>query len=88
MRCRASVGNIGEATWLGSGNVSLAGRAEYGLEFSAPIDAETELLRDASVSEFVLVPEADGNITVSFEMQAEGRAYFGERRTVTLRAVR
>ncbi len=87
VRCRASVGNIGEATWLGSGEVSLAGRAEYGLEFSAPIDAETEFLRDAQVSEFVLVPRADGETTVSFEMQAQGRAYFGERRTIVLRAM-
>lgn len=41
--CRAVVGNLGEASWLVpaagvEGGVYLAGRAEYGLAFEAPID--------------------------------------------------
>lgn len=90
--CRASLGNLGEATWLAPkdeapGGVFLTGRSEYGLEFSAPIAADTPFLQDANVPDFVLVPQAEGEITVSFEMMARGRAYFGERRTVTLKAV-
>ncbi len=92
VRCLASIGNIGEAEWLApkgdeAGGVYLAGRAEYGLEFSAPIKADTPFLKDAIVEEFVLVPSAEGELNVSFETMAQGRAYFGERRTVTLKAV-
>lgn len=92
VRCRASVGNIAEAAWLApkgdeDGGVHLAGRAEYGLEFTAPIQADTPFLKDATVEEFVLVPKARGETQVSFEMMTRGRAYFGERRTVSLKAV-
>jgi hypothetical protein len=89
VRCRASVGNLGEARWLAAeriGGVYLAGRSEYGLEFAAPIGADTEFLRDAAVPEFTLLPAAAGETVVSFEMQARDRAWFGERRTVTLKA--
>ena len=91
VRCRASIGNLGEARWLAprpnltQGGVYLAGRNEYGLEFKAPIVTDTDYLADATVKEFTLIPSADKSVTVSFEMQAEGRAYFGERRTVTLK---
>jgi hypothetical protein len=90
VRCRASIGNLGEAKWLaprpglGLGGVYLAGRKEYGLEFKTPITADTEYLADAMVREFTLVRSVDGPLTFSIEMQAEGRAYFGERRTITL----
>ncbi len=89
VRCRASVGNLGEAKWLATadeGGVFLAGRAEYGLEFAAPIAGDTPFLEDAAVPEFALLPQAAGETVVSFEMSAKGRAYFGERRTVTLKA--
>lgn len=92
VRCRASAGNTGEAKWLApnadrkSGGVYLAGRKEYGLEFKAPISADTDYLKDAEVAEFVLIPSATGTQTVSFEMWAEGRAYFGQRITITLAA--
>jgi hypothetical protein len=89
VRCRASVGNLGEARWRAAeriGGVYLAGRSEYGLEFAAPIGADTEFLRDAAVPEFTLLPAAAGETVVSFEMQARDRAWFGERRTVTLKA--
>lgn len=93
--CRASVGNLGEAAWLApaaaesTGCVYLAGREEYGLAFQAPISADTPFLQDAEVPEFELLPAgaealAAGPLTVSFEMTALGRAFFGERRTVTL----
>lgn len=89
--CRASLGNIGEATWLApegqdAGGVYLAGRADYGLEFSAPITATTPFLKDAQVEEFVLISAATGETVVSFELMAKGRAWFGERRTVVLKA--
>jgi hypothetical protein len=88
--CRASVGNLGEAKWLApkgdeSGGVLLAGRKEYGLEFEAPTAADTPFLGDANVPEFVLIEKPEGEVTVSFEMTARGRAYFGERRTVRLK---
>lgn len=98
LSCRASVGNLGEAAWLApagtdaAGRVSLAGRAERGLAFRAPIATDTPYLGDATVEPFVLldrstVPDAlaGGPVTVSFEMSSDGRAFFGERRTVTVR---
>lgn len=89
VRCRASVGNLGEAAWLAlpagrEGGVFLAGRAAYGLAFAAPIEADTPFLGDATVLPFELIPGARGETTVSFEMMAQGRAYFGERRTVRI----
>lgn len=86
--CRASVGNLGEAKWLarvGEGRVFLAGRKEYGLEFQAPIAADVDYLKDAQVPAFVLVDALRADTTVSFEMLAQGRSYFGERRTLTLK---
>lgn len=91
--CRASVGNLGEARWLAptgpaqAGGVYLAGRREYGLEFTAPITADADYLKDATVAEFALPAPAtvSGAVTASFEMTALGRAFFGERRTVTLK---
>lgn len=88
VQCRASVGNLAEAKWLaraGQGGVFLAGRKEYGLEFQAPIATDTEYLKDAEVPAFVLVDALQGDTTVSFEMLAQGRSYFGERRTLTLK---
>ena len=91
--CRASVGNLGEASVAGPDaggsqpgrSVSLAGRQEYGLAFEAPIAADTPYLGDAAVPEFMLLPAVRrGAAAVSFEMTSRGRAYFGERRTVTL----
>ena len=89
--CRASIGNLGEAKWLAlaggqTGGVYLAGRKQYGLEFAAPIGTDTPFLKDAAVGEFILIPQAHGEVTVSLEMMAQGRAYFGERRTVRLAA--
>ncbi len=86
--CRASVGNIGEAAWLAprpgltQGGVYLAGRKEYGLEFKAPIASDTNYLHDATVKPFVLIPSLRGETRLSFELLAEGRAHFGERRRV------
>ncbi len=91
VRCRASIGNLGEARWLAprpnlaQGGVYLAGRKEYGVEFKAPIATDTDYLADATVKEFTLIPAADKSATVSFEMLAEGRTSFGERRTITLK---
>ena len=90
--CRASVGNIGEAKWLApgdgedAGRVFLGGRPDYGLQFRAPIAADTPFLADARVGQFTLVPAIEGEITLSFEMVSAGRAHFGERRTVVIAA--
>ena len=93
VRCRASVGNLGEAAWLAplagqeTGRVYLAGRKEYGLEFRSPIAADTPYLKDAAVREFLLILSLTaGETRASIEMEARGRAYFGERRTVTIKA--
>ena len=88
--CRASVGNIAEAKWLApragltKGGVYLAGRREFGHEFRARIRADTDFLRDADVPTFTLVPSLATQVTVSFEMLADGRTWFGERRTVVI----
>jgi hypothetical protein len=96
VRCRASVGNLGEAAWAAphgddTGRVSLAGRAEYGVEFQAPIEEDTPYLADAEVTPFALLTRAEEAdalagepVTVSFEMESRGRAFFGERRVITL----
>ena len=55
------------------------------MEFKAPIAADTDYLADATVKEFTLIPSADKSVTLSFEMLAEGRTSFGERRTITLK---
>ncbi|MEI6501200.1 MAG: hypothetical protein WCP21_09270, partial [Armatimonadota bacterium] len=89
--CRASVGNLGEAAWLApggaqqTGRVYLAGRQEYGLPFAAPIASDTPYLKDARVPQFTLIEAVpQGATTISFEMSSCSRAFFGERRTVTL----
>lgn len=89
--CRANVGNLGEATWLApqageqQGRVYLAGRQEYGLPFTAPLAADTAYLKDATVPPFTLIESVrQGAQSISFEMSSQGRAYFGERRTVVL----
>jgi len=89
VRCRARIGNTGEATWLAdgsSGAVRLAGRPEFGLQFSTPIAGNASYLGAALVNEFVLIPAMSGSVTVSFQMEARGRAWFGERRTVAFHA--
>ena len=93
VRCRASAGNIGEAGWLAlrgeePGGVQLHVAREPGIETWVAIEADTPFLEDADVAEFLLAPEVNGEVTVSFRMYARGRAYFGERRTITLRPVR
>jgi hypothetical protein len=89
--CRASVGNIGEAAWLApnapqqQGRVYLAGREEYGVPFTAPIASDTPYLKDAQIPQFTLIESVrQGAASVSFEMTAAARAFFGERRTITL----
>jgi len=89
--CKASVGNIGEAKWLAprdglkQGGVYLAGRKEYGYEFKAPIAEDTEFLHDAEVKPFTLIQSVQSDTKLSFEMLAEGRVYFGERRRITIK---
>ncbi len=88
--CRARIGNIGEAAWLApdggeeTGRVYLAGREEYGVPFRAALAADTAFLQTGEVPEFELLRagQVAGEASVSFEMLAEGRSHFGERRAV------
>jgi len=91
VHCRASLGNVAEATWLAPtgdepGGVLLAVRLPNGQEHTAPIAADTPFLQDATVADFVLIEKAEGETTLSFAMAARNRAGFGERRTVRLKA--
>ncbi len=86
VRCRATVGNTGEAEWLsperrpGSGAVYLT--VSNGVR--APIAADTPYLGTTSVREFDIVAGLNEAVTLSLRMEAAGRTPFGERRTVTL----
>ncbi|MFQ6099247.1 MAG: hypothetical protein ACE5O2_16060, partial [Armatimonadota bacterium] len=91
VRARASVGNIGFATWLTPktagrmlGAVYLSTRAKGPVQFKAPIQADTPYLADAEVAEFTVSPGLNLPTSVVFEMTANGRAWFGERLRVRL----
>ncbi len=89
VHCRASVGNIGEAKWLasspGGGAVRLAVRSDHDLLISAPIAEDVPYLGTGEVPTFTLVSDLEREVRISFEMEAQGRTRFGERRTITLR---
>ena len=87
---RASVGNIQEAIWLTSarsgdtpGAVYLSAAPGSSLSFRQPIAADTPYLADADMGEFALPPVVNGQARVVFQMTAAGRAWFGEKRTLT-----
>ena len=91
VRARASVGNIGFATWLTlqsagrmPGAVYLSTRSEGPVQFRAPIASDTPYLGDAQVPEFTLTEGLSEPAEASFEMTANGRAWFGEKLTVRL----
>ena len=93
VRCRARVGNIGEAEWLAprttseSGGVYLLARIREGAgsrHVRAPVQAATPYLGAASVEPFEIAVSVTGPVTVTLAMEARDRAEFGERRTITL----
>ena len=92
--CRARIGNIGEAAWpapdggVETGRVYLAGREEYGVPFRAALAADTPFLGTGDVAPFELLRPGQiaDEAAVSFEMLAQGRSHFGERRTVVFAA--
>jgi hypothetical protein len=99
VRCRASVGNIAEASWEIAGKpgdpgvVYLACRLEpSGQALELPMAAATPYLRDAEFREFTL-PATAGQQTLTLQMcvvrtKPEGGKLtipFGERRTVVLK---
>ena len=90
IKVRASVGNIQEATWLSParagdtpGAVSLSAAPGSSLSFRQPIPFDTPYLADADLGEFALPPVVNAQARVVFQMNAEGRAWFGEKRTLT-----
>jgi hypothetical protein len=91
VRARASVGNLQEATWLaGSSGERKAGAVALGaapgstLEFRRPIDRDTLHLADADLGEFTLADRIAEKVSVIFQMVAEDRAWFGEKRKLVL----
>jgi hypothetical protein len=99
LRCRVSVGNLGEASWEASGKpgdpgvVYLACRLEpSGQVLELPISAATPYLQDATVSEFA-IPAAAGEQAVALQMclartKPDGTKLtipFGENRRLTVK---
>ncbi|NLI00447.1 MAG: hypothetical protein GX446_13260 [Chthonomonadales bacterium] len=93
VRCRAQVGNIGEAEWLAPASAParggvyltatvIAGRVRATAR--SPIAASTPYLGTAQVRPFEIAAALTARTTVTFDMEAEGRARFGERRMITL----
>jgi len=89
---RASVGNTGEAKWMASsesgqeGAVYLSSRSGNGVGLGSILE-DTSYPEDAEVPPFVLVDSPDGRMKLDLEMTAYGRAWFGEKITVTLQAM-
>jgi hypothetical protein len=88
---RASVGNLQEAEWLtpesaqgAPGAVCLASTPQSGLSFKRPIPRNTAYLADAELGEFALSNGVTAKTTVTLQMTAEGRAWFGEKLELTL----
>lgn len=91
VRMRASVGNTEEATWLAAAGGALQPGAVYlatpegaAIPFRQPIPANTPYLKDADLGEFQLTPALTTGASITLQMTAEGRAWFGEKRTFTL----
>ena len=94
---RAQIGNTGDATWLARaplGAVRLIGddrtdAASTGLPllaFAAVLTEDVPRHGDATFAPFVVTDRLESDAEVVFTLEAEGRARFGERRRVVLRA--
>ncbi|MBC7328429.1 hypothetical protein H5T87_10015 [bacterium] len=87
--CKASIGNIGEAEWIAPKKSSKEGTVYlhcYGEDFEQDIGIPDDVafLKDAQIPPFQLFKELSKPTQVSFVMTAKGRAFFGERITITL----
>lgn len=88
----ASVGNLQEATWLTPesakgkpGAVYLASTDKSRLEFKKAIAKNTPWQKDTDFGEsFILTNGISKEMKVEFQMTAEGRAWFGEKKSFTL----
>lgn len=86
---KASIGNLGEATWLapgqhaGAGGVYLSASAGD-VVFREAILADTAYLKDAETAEFTLTPGIQKKTEIVFEMTALDRMWFGEKFQIML----
>jgi len=81
---KASIGNLGEATWLAPGNHSGTGGVYLSsrtgdVSFREPILSDTAHLKDAETAEFTMSPGLDKKTEIVFEMTALDRMWFGEK---------
>lgn len=95
VRCRASVGNTQEATWLTptsagtkAGAVYLASTRASELAVSRPLPADTPPLADAEFGEWTLTTGIAAATVVEVQLTARNRAWFGEKRRFTLAPAR
>ena len=91
VRARASLGNLQEAEWLapdavgdGPGAVCLASAEGSQVAVKIPIPQNTPYLADVDFGEFILAEGVTKAAHVVLQMTAEGRAWFGEKRSVWL----
>lgn len=88
----ASVGNLQEATWLTPekckdkpGAVYLVSTGESGLQFKIAIETNTAWNKDTEFGgSFILTNGISKETKVEIQMNAEGRAWFGEKLRFTL----
>jgi hypothetical protein len=87
---RASIGNSGWAKWLsaaahpGEGGVYLATTEDSPIKVRQAIPSDVPRLGAAAVAPFELPAKLTQPTRLTFTMQAEGRAWFGEKLSVVL----
>ena len=85
VKVRAAVGNIGWATWLApsrqndAGGVYLVTTEDSPVTVKRPIPADAARCDDAIIPAFELTLDLEDPNTLTFEMEAENRARFGEK---------
>ena len=91
VRCRAMIGNTGEAAWLAPksnrgnplGAVYLCGHLHGdGKQLLAPIMADTAYLGDAETAEFVLPLPEEGRAQIALQLQTTRRSADGKELTI------
>lgn len=87
LEARVRVGNVGEAAWESStssqGEVHVAVTGA-GVGFRADLAADVASYASTEPIALTPVPAVDAATTLTFQMVAEGRAWFGERFRVTV----
>jgi len=91
VRCRASLGNLQESTWLtpahthgNPGGVYLASTDASELAVRQPLLADTPPLADADFGDWILSPGVTKKTLVELQLTASGRVWFGEKRRFVL----